>query len=286
MGLYHDASHAYFCAASLDEDHYVEVGPILSVTTGLKSMDKPFIPRWAARTVAERAVDSHADIGKMITDGGRQSTIDWLKGVPWHKRDTAADSGTNFHMLAEAIENGQTISEADMENPRVKQFLLFRAQYNPQPIMHPIGFRMGVEQMVVSFTERYAGTADRFALMSVPHPDGPNPKDPYKGGTMPELPELWVLDYKTSDLDKSGPYDEHWLQLSGLNNAEWWGWADKEMLEPALHATRAGILQVNDDHFTLWEGAIGEPEYQTFLHAIRTYEWMQSQHCKIGKVKI
>ena len=285
MGLHRDASHLYYVSGLLDDDHFVEVGPLLSVTTGLKSMDKPFIPRWAARVTAERAVYSHSEIGKMIADGGEASTIEWLKGVPWHKRDKAADTGTDFHMLAEAIGNGQPITEESEQNGRVKQFRLFEAEFNPQPIMHPSGFRMGVEQMVVNFSERYAGTADRFTYMSVPHPDGPNPKAPYVDGTIPAEPELWVLDYKTSDLDKNGPYDEHCLQLAGLNGAEWWGWPDREMLEPALHATRAGILQVAEDHFNLWELAIGEPEYTAFLHVIRSYEWMQSQHCKIGKAK-
>jgi hypothetical protein len=99
--------------------------------------------------------------------------------------------------------------------------------------------------------------------------------------------ELWLLDLKTSNLDKSGPYEDMWLQLAGLNGGEWWGWPDREMLEPAQKAQRFGILQLADDHYHLWEGKVGPAEYEAFINVLRTHKWLEGPYksVKVGKVK-
>jgi hypothetical protein len=160
MGLYHDEDHNYFASGVLTIDGEqlvvgdpVPIGPITSVTTALDVLDKPAIPRWAAKRVAETAVWKHSVVGEMIAAGGEATTFEWLKGVPWNERDKAAERGTNAHLIAEAIANGQPIPDEERDSPRIKQYLCFVAEWQPQFV--------GVEQQVVNFTEMYAGTVPR-----------------------------------------------------------------------------------------------------------------------------
>jgi hypothetical protein len=267
-GLYRDADHRYYVSGTLrvsdDEGYSVEVGPLVSVTTALKALDKSnALVGWAKRTVAEIAVAKHDILGPMIAQGGAPAAVNWLKGMPDYQRDTAADLGSRVHLLAEAINNGQAISEEDAVNPKVRQYIRFVAEWQPQFV--------GVEQMCVNFSEGYAGMADIWCWL----PTGPRATEP----------DLWLIDIKTSKLDR-GPYEDHWLQLAGLNGGEWWGWPDKEELEPAQHAQRFGILQLADDDYTLWEGKVGPAEYDAFVSVLHTHRWLNGalKAVKIGKV--
>lgn len=268
MGLFHNEAHQYWCSGVLGGEYVIgdpePLGPFTSVTTALDSLDKPAIPRWAAKRVAETAVWKHAVVGEMIAAGGEATTFEWLKGVPWNERDKAAERGTNAHLIAEALANGVPVSDEEKASPRVQQYLRFLDEWHPQFV--------GVEQQVINFTHGYAGTADIFAAM----PTGPD-----------NTFELWLLDIKTSDLDKSGPYRDMWLQLAALNGAEWWGWPDREDLVEAQHATRFGILQLADDHYNLWSGNVGPAEFDAFVHIKRTHDWIEGplKLVKQGKVK-
>ena len=60
-----------------------------SVTNVIGILDKPALPRWAAKMVAERAALMKGSLGRM--DDG--DIVDTLKAVPWQRSNRAADRG-------------------------------------------------------------------------------------------------------------------------------------------------------------------------------------------------
>jgi hypothetical protein len=254
-GLWRDADHRYYVSALLDEDHFVEVGPLGSVTTRLKALDKsgPLVG-WATRETAAAAIRNLDVLQTMVKESSPEAAQKWLQTKPGYIKDTAADLGSRAHMIAEAIANGQEISAEDQENPKIRQYLRFIAEWQPRFV--------GVEMMVVSFSEAYAGTADIWAWL-----DG----------------ELWLLDIKTG----KGTYPDMGLQLAALHNAEWSGAPDKEMLEPSPKATRFGILHLQDEAYDLIEYQVTDADYQAFLAIKRAHEWLETRAKEVvlGKVK-
>jgi hypothetical protein len=280
LGLYHDAEHRYFCEAVLGGEYAIEVGPLTSVTTALRALDKsgPLVG-WAKRETAACAVRNLDALQAMVKESGVENAQKWLSSIPDYQRDTAADSGSNIHMLCEALANGEPITDEQLALPRVQQYQRFRAEFAPEYV--------GIEQQVVNFTHAYAGTGDFWARMLVPYPDGPKVRTPYEGGTMPDHPQLWLVDIKNSNLDKNGPYDDHWLQLAGLNGAEFWGWPGRDDLVEAPKAERFGILQLADDHYNLWEGKITDREFAIFVALKQAHEWLKTdlRGIKAGKAR-
>ena len=69
-----------------------------SVTNVISTLDKPALPRWSAKLVAERAAMMKHSLAKMDdTD-----IVDTLKGAPWSRSKRAADRGTDIHAYLEA----------------------------------------------------------------------------------------------------------------------------------------------------------------------------------------
>ena len=269
MTIFRDEEHRYSVSGTLTIDGEqlvigdpVPIGPLVSVTTFLGALDKsgPLVG-WAKNTVAEIAVRKYDLLGEMIRNGDPKAAQRWLASLPDYQRDTAAGTGTNVHMLAEALANGQTISEEGAQSPKVQQFARFMAELRPTFV--------GVEQMVVSFSHMYAGTGDewcRFPAESIPAL--------LSWGWRDVTPEsLFLLDTKTG----KGVYPEHGLQLSSLDNAEFWGWSDREELIPAPRATHFGILHLLDDNYKLIPYAVGPEEFETAMALKRAYEWTEGR---------
>jgi len=149
-----------------------------SVTNVIGILDKPALPRWAARETAKAAWSMRTS----LEDLGQEEAIDVLKGAPWRRSGRAADRGTSIHAWLEAVLNGQP--EPTLEGEALEFVDAARAwleRWQPVPIATEISM----------FAATYAGTAD--ALVSI---DG----------------EVWLIDFKTS----SGLYPEVALQLSAL----------------------------------------------------------------------
>jgi hypothetical protein len=269
MGLYRDEDHRYSVSGVITIDGEqlligdpVPIGPLVSITTFLGALDKsgPLVG-WAKNTVAEIAVRKYDLLGEMIKSGDPKAAQRWLASLPDYQRDTAAGTGTNVHMLAEALANGQQISEEDAQSPKVKQYQRFMAELRP--------IYVGVEQMVVSFTNAYAGTGDewcKFPAESIPAL--------LSWGWRDVTPEsLFLLDTKTG----KGVYPEHGLQLSSLDNAEYWGWSDRDELIEAPKATHFGILHLLDDAYKLIPYDVGPEEFETAMAIKRAYEWTEGR---------
>lgn len=162
-----------------------------SVTTLLDlALARPAFISWAAKTVAETAVDRLDTLRQMVeADGDRQAAIDFLTGSRWRKRAAVLKRGSAMHHAAEQLALGVTPAEVtDEVVPYVVQYQRFLDDFQPV-------FELA-EAPVFHLEHGYAGTLDGIVLL-----DG----QPY------------LLDYKSTekgpDADSRPPYPDVALQL-------------------------------------------------------------------------
>ena len=150
-----------------------------SVTNVIGILDKPALPRWSAKLVAERAMQMKHSLAAMEDN----DIVDMLKGAPWSRSKRAADRGTDIHAYLEARLNRW---EVDDLSPDAEPYKEAADDWfdNRQPD-EVIGTEMTL------FHPSYAGTTD-----VVFRRDG----------------RLVIADFKTS----KAIYDEAALQLSAL----------------------------------------------------------------------
>jgi len=152
-----------------------------SVTNVIGVLNKPALPRWAAKMVAEQAVAMRHSLPNLEPD----EAVDMLKGAPWRKSGRAADRGTTIHAYLEAKMSGLDPREISGEAARYRKAAdAFLEEWQPEPLH--------LEMTV--FGADYAGTGDMWASI--------------RG-------KVAVLDYKTS----KAVYPEAALQLAALAHA-------------------------------------------------------------------
>ena len=150
-----------------------------SVTNVIGILDKPALPRWAAKMVAERAMVMKASLAKM--DDG--DIVDTLKAAPWQRSSRAADRGTDIHAYLEARLNLWEPEElSDDAMPYKDAADAWLDECGPTEVL-------GTE--VTLFNPAYAGTTDLI---------------------MRRGDRMVIADFKTS----KAIYDEAALQLSAL----------------------------------------------------------------------
>lgn len=204
---------------------------VISVTSALKSLPKPFLIPWAVKMTAERAVDKYEFLGQMIAQSGEKDAIKWLKDARWADSGTKADRGTIVHGALEAHLAGkpadQETIEAQLTEARVPKgmwkstaamisaLMEFLADEEPEIYWS--------EKTVYSREHGYAGTADLIARMRV-------------GGTLKPV----VLDVKTS----KSIYDEVAAQLCAYARASFVGLDDgtEARLVPTGEPIEHGIV--------------------------------------------
>ena len=165
--------------------HYRHPGTgelVPSVTNIIGVLNKPALPRWAAKVVAEQAVAMRDSLPKL----DEAEAVDLLKGAPWRSSTRAADRGTTIHAYLEARMQGLDPQEISGEAARYRKAAdQFLADWTPQPLH--------LEMTV--FGPDYAGTGDLWCVLN-------------NGATA-------ILDYKTS----KAVYAEAALQLAALAGA-------------------------------------------------------------------
>lgn len=158
------------------------------VTTFCGGIPKPWLGSWAAKTVAEFAVD-HKEQWENL---GKKDAVKLLKGSPWSKRDDAGDRGSAVHAAAEHVARGEPVPVGTLttDDERECAFAVrdFLREMDPKIL--------GVEVTVFSPSHGYAGTFDLYC-----EADGLR----------------WLLDWKTS----KSVYAEHAVQLAAYYNAEY-----------------------------------------------------------------
>jgi hypothetical protein len=182
-----------------------------SVTNVIGILDKPALPRWSAKMVAETAYRMRHSLPGMEEN----EAVDMLKGSPWSKSKRAADRGTDIHGYLEALLNHwvpQELSRDAMPYKAAADDWLDRNQ--PETVATEL----------TMFHPLYAGTCDLVARCG---------------------DRLAIIDFKTS----KAIYDEAALQLAALwgcyTDADGeplpWRDADGEMVEtPELVVVRIG----------------------------------------------
>ncbi|HEY7825046.1 MAG TPA: hypothetical protein VIG24_19555 [Acidimicrobiia bacterium] len=182
-----------------------------SVTNIIGMMDKPALPRWSAKLVAERAALMKRSLPQMDD----ADIVDTLKAVPWQRSNRAADRGTDIHAYLEARLNDWEPEElsADAEP--------YKAAADDWMLHADIEV---VATELTAFHPLYAGTMDFVARVN---------------GV------LTLGDFKTS----KAIYDEAALQLSALwgcytdqhGDPVPWRDADGDVTEmPVLEVVRIG----------------------------------------------
>jgi hypothetical protein len=149
---------------------------VLSVTSALKSLAKPFLIGWAAKMSAECAVEDHALIGEMLKKKtGKKAALDYVKQARFRDSEGKADRGTIVHAAIEAYVEGKSVDKAAvqfaLEEKMVPEGLWaatfkmidgvqeFLFDYEPEILWS--------EATVYSRKHEYAGTADLIAKVRI-----------------------------------------------------------------------------------------------------------------------
>lgn len=238
VGLWRNEKHQYWWADD------VTVGPLPSITTVIKAVDKsgPLIG-WAKKITAEAAVRNLDLIAKMKEEGGEQAGIDFLKKLADHKRDKAADLGTRVHALAEAIAHKQAVQVTDDERPYVEAYARWQYEWQPQ--------FFAAEYMVCSLKHGYAGTGDLVTGM--------------RGAR-------WRLDIKTS----TGVYAETGMQLAAAHWADFCGRPNDAKKYAIPKAEKQGVLHLRSDgSYAVVPYRVTQDTFQRFLAAKAVWEWLE-----------
>lgn len=205
-----------------------------SVTNVIDVLNKPAIPRWAAKSVAETAYRMRHSLAEM----GEAEAVDMLKASPWQKSGRAADRGSSIHEWLEARALGKPepdlSSEAEVYRPSAQAFL-----DTWQPSF--------VETEITLFGGGYAGTADFLAYI-----DG----------------ELVLGDYKTS----KAIYPEVALQLAALAYAPT-AVRDDGSTYPAPVIDRCVAVLITPDKHEVYPVDAGEGAYRAFVACLDAWRW-------------
>ena len=240
VGLWRTADHRYFW----QEPGKPLVGPLTSVTTAMKALDKPALVPWAKRETAACAIRNLPMLADMVQSGGPQAAVDWLKRIPDYQRDTSADLGTRVHILAEKVALGGSPEVTAEEAPFVASYRRFLAEFRPDILR--------VEAMICNLSHEYAGTLDLLARV-----DG----------------AVTLIDIKSG----SGVYPETALQLAALANGEFLGWPGDPRKHPLPHIDAHAVLHLRPDGYRLVPFAVDNDTFWRFLEAKGLWEWLQGQ---------
>lgn len=216
--------------------HPVSGEQVPSVTTCIDMLNKPAIPRWAAKAAAEYAVKSWDTLAALGAD--ERTTL--IKGAPWRQSEKAANLGTAVHDAVDHwCRNEPMPTWADGVAPFMEQFVLFLEAFNPQFTRN--------EVTVWNRTEGYAGTFDWLAHI---------------GG------RLTLGDTKTG----RNVYPEVALQLAALANAEFI--IDEDGYETPMPKVDAlAVLHLRPRSWSLIPVERSDGSWRAFLATRQMWAW-------------
>ncbi|MER7077928.1 hypothetical protein SAMN02982929_07198 [Saccharopolyspora kobensis] len=214
------------------------------VTSVLNMIPKPFLTFWAAKVVAETALECLPEVtGLALKD--KQGAIDFLKGAPRRSTSGAADTGTEVHNLFERIARGEQLGRVHPDyRPYVDGIHAFNDKYSPEYLF--------VEDTVWSDAHGYAGSFD--AIVRI---DG----------------ETVMLDAKTT---RSGVHSEVAMQLSAYAYADHIIGQDGEVHDiPQIDA--GAVLHLRPEGAKLVPARVDEETFEAFLVCRRMFDVVNTQ---------
>lgn len=221
-----------------------ETGELVpSITNAIGVLDKPALPRWSAKMVAQAAWKMRHSLVEM----GEDECIDVLKGSPWRNSTRAADRGTSIHDYLDtyAVKGPEAAAAVAAEMTRqaseyLPAAMAFLAEWQPE-FLH--------NEFTV-FGEGYAGTGDFIARM---------------GGM------LVLGDYKTS----KAIYPEVALQLAALRYAEDIVVGDRLAPMPTVDGCVAVLIKPQGAE--VYPVNAGPPEYAAFRACLTAWSWSKGE---------
>ncbi|QNO12688.1 exonuclease [Arthrobacter phage Snek] len=211
------------------------------VTSIIGMLPKEFLRYWAAKEVAQTAVDSLPTVLQMILNDQSDAAVDFLKKSPDRNTRKAADTGTAAHDLFEKMALGQNVGRVhpDLE-PFVRHFDEFLKVAQPEYHF--------MEETVWSDKHGYAGSFDAFASI---------------GGE-----RLW-MDNKTT---RSGIHEEVGIQLAAYRFADSIIRADGGRV-PMPEADGGAVLHVRPEGWKLVPVRCDEELFDIFLHLREVFRY-------------
>jgi len=206
------------------------------VTSVVGMLPKPGLMFWAAKVVAEAAIEKGT-----VTE----SDLGFLKSTPTRDRDNAADIGSNIHDLLDRKINGEELSLTLEEEGYMDGFDQFVERFKPEWVL--------TEETVYGAFEdlTYAGSFDAITVIEK---------------------ETWLIDFKTT---RSGVHPEVALQLSAYMNAKEVIHPDGYS-EPVPQIDRCGVLWLRPDKWAFQEVnplAQREMNWDHFGALLRSWHW-------------
>jgi len=220
--------------------------PIPGVTTIIgKGLPKPALTAWAARTVAEAAINRWDELAEQAIS----VRLKTLKDAPWADRDSAARRGTEVHGLAEALIKGERVTVPDELAGHVDSYLKFLNDWDPDPIL--------VEAVIVNYTVGYAGTLDSVVAIDK---------------------RTLIIDIKTT---RSGVYGEVAAQLAAYRYAEMY--VDALGCEqPMIPVDGAAVLHVRSDGYSLIPVEAGPQQFRAFRYIAEVAKFADNNPALLG----
>lgn len=235
--------------------------PAPGVTTILNAaIPKPALPYWAAGEVAEFVAESLVivdgefthDAAPLLTAieqqtrrplkrGSRSDVVQRLKGVPWARRDAAANRGVQVHDLAARWITGADVDVPELLDPYVKAYAAWAERWEPVDEL--------VERTIAHRDPHYCGTFDLCATLV----DG----------------RRWLLDIKTSG---SGVYAEVALQLAGYRYAQTMLVDGDE--QPMIDVDACGVIWLTELGHVFYVCDVGARQWQQFVRCCHTARYL------------
>lgn len=210
------------------------------VTSVVGKLPKEFLKFWAAKVVAETAVEN---IGPLVGLAMRdpKGAVDYLKRSPQRNTGEAANTGTEVHSLVERMARGEDIGRVhpDLEG-FTRGYQEFLDRFQPE-FLH-------LEETVWSETHGYAGSFDAIARIQG---------------------EVVILDNKTT---RSGVHAEVALQMAAYANADYLLDQDGNQT-PLPKITAAGVVWLRPDEWNLTPVAIDGDVFSIFQALLQVYRW-------------
>jgi hypothetical protein len=210
------------------------------VTSVIGMLPKDFLRYWAAKEVAQTAVNELGTLVQMVLNDP-DAAVDHLKKAPDRNTRKAADTGTAAHDLFERMAKGETLGRVhpDLE-PFVRHFDEFLTVAQPEYHF--------MEETVWSDTHGYAGSFDAFATISGER--------------------IW-LDNKTT---RSGIHEEVGIQLAAYRYADHILRPDGSRV-PMPKADGGAVLHVRPEGWKLVPVRADEAMFDVFLHLREVFRY-------------
>ncbi len=211
------------------------------VTSILNTIPKPFLKAWAAKMVAQEAVEQFVALEALVKAGAGSAAVDMLKRAPERNTQKAADMGTAAHDYFERQARGLdlgVVPEGVM--PFVRHFDEFLRVCKPE--FHAL------EETVWNDEHRYAGSFDWTATI---------------------LGEYVWGDSKTT---RSGIYPETGLQLAAYRNAPDIIKPDGSRV-PNTKGDRAMVLHVRPEGWKLVPVRADDEIFEVFVHLRHVFDY-------------